>query len=86
MRFNSKNISLLILVITAILSSRTMLLLLNDPEGPNLLVVMGLAVIIYCLSLVVYLCNPSTNIHPKMLVLMIFVQIVLATGLYFCLN
>lgn len=96
MYFKSKKTSLLILGTTSIACSRIMFLFFNDPEGPNLLVVMGMAVIIYFLSLVIYLFNPSKNIFQhlsfvsltglKRLLLVIFIQIIIATGFYFCLN
>ncbi len=54
MYFKSKKISLLILGITAIACSRLMFLFINDPEGPNLLIVMVVAVIIFFLFLVIY--------------------------------
>ena len=84
MYFKSKKTSLLILGITAIVCSRTMFLFFNDPEGPNLLVVMGMAMIIYFLSLTSYLFGPSTNNGFKRLLFVIFIQILLVTGFYFC--
>jgi hypothetical protein len=83
-----KKISLLILGLTAILCSRAMFLFFNDPEGPNLLVVMGMAVIVYFLSLAVYLLGSSTLLLTgiKRLLLVIFIQIILVTGFYFFLN
>ena len=83
MYFKSKKISLLILGLTSIAASRIMFLLFNDPEGPNLLVVMGMAVIVYFLSLAVYLFNLS---GPKKLLLAILIQIITVTGLYFSLK
>ncbi len=62
-----------------------MFLLFNDPEGPNLLIVMVMAVILYFLSLVVYLLN-HLNTGPKRLLSAILTQIVIATALYFFLN
>ena len=83
-----KKISLVILGVTAILFSRAMFLFFNDPEGPNLLVVTGMAVIIYFLSLAVYLLYPSTLPcrGPKKLLVVIFIQIIIAIGFYFLLN
>jgi hypothetical protein len=65
-----------------------MFLFFNDPEGPNLLVVMGMAVIVYFLSLAVYLLGSSTLLLTgiKRLLLVIFIQIILVTGFYFFLN
>jgi hypothetical protein len=62
-----------------------MFLFFNDPEGPNLLVVMGMAVMVYLLSLAVYFFDPSTTGLKKFL-LAISVQIVLVAGLYFFLE
>jgi len=88
MYFKSKKISLFILGITALVCSRTMFFFFNDPEGPNLLVVTVMAAIIYFPSLAIYLLNPSyiplTGV--KRLLLVICMQIILATGFYFCLN
>lgn len=81
----SKKISLLILGITAIACSRTMFLLFNDPEGPNLLIVTVMALFLYLLSLPVYLFGPSTT-GLKKLLLAICIQIIVVTGLYFFLN
>jgi hypothetical protein len=74
-----------------------MLLSIDDPEGPNLLVVMVMAVIIYFLSLAIYYFNPSTKsafqyfsfsslAGLNRLLFVIFMQILIATALYFCLR
>ncbi len=97
MYFKSKKISLLILAVTAMVSSRAMFLFIDDPEGPNLLIVTVLAAIIYFLSLGVYRFNPSTQsvlknishtalIGLKRLLFAVFIQIVIVTILYFCLE
>lgn len=80
MNLKSKKTSLLILGVTAIVFSRIMFLFFNDPEGPNLLVIMGAAVIIFLPSLSAYVFNLPA---PKKLVLAIFIQILIVTGLYF---
>lgn len=82
MYFKSKKTSLLILGITSIVCSRVMFLFFNDPEGPNLLVVIGVAMVVYFLSLAAYLFNSSSL---KKLLLAIFIQIIIVTGFYFCL-
>lgn len=110
----SKKISLLILFITSLVCSRTMFLFFNDPEGPNLLVVTGVAVIVYFLSdfLSVKIAsdlaksrlgrksmsfdvnNLHTSLKPlplsptgiKRLLIVIFIQIIIVTIFYFCLN
>jgi hypothetical protein len=60
-------------------------LFFNDPEGPNLLVVIVMAAVLYFLSLTVYLFKPSAA-GLKRLLLAISIQILLATGLYFFLS
>ncbi len=86
MNFKSKKISLLILGLTAILSSRTMFVFFDDPEGPNLLVTTVAALFMFFLSWAVYRFNPSTSTGLKRLLLTIFIQIAIVTVLYFCLN
>lgn len=85
MYFKSKKASLLILGIASIACSRTMFLLFNDPEGPNLLVVMGMAAIVYFLSLAIYLSKLSLT-GFKRLLMVIFIQIIIVTAFYFFLN
>jgi len=80
MDFKSKKASLLILGITSLVCSRVLFFLFNDPEGPNLLVVTGLAVILYFASLIVWSFIPSTNL--KRLLFAICIQIIIVTGLY----
>jgi hypothetical protein len=89
MYFKSKKISLLILGITAIVCSRIMFMFFNDPEGPNLLVVIGMAAIIYFLSLGgAYLLKSSIKSLTgfQRLLIVIFIQIIIAIVFYFCLN
>ncbi len=83
MYFKSKKISLLILGFTAIVCSRTMFVSFDDPEGPNLLIIMVMAGIVYFVSLTAYLTNFS---GIKKLLLAILIQIVIVTTLYFCLR
>ena len=85
MYFKSKKTSLIILVITSLVCSRALFFFFNDPEGPNLLIVVGMAVILYFLSLAVYLFKPSIT-GLKRLLLAIFIQIILVAGFYFFLN
>ena len=86
----SKTISFIVLGVTSILLSRIMLLSFNDPEGPNLLVVMVMAVIVYLLSLAAFFSFSSLTGHTltglKKLLLVIFIQIIIVTALYFCLR
>jgi hypothetical protein len=77
--------SLLILALTSLVGSRAMFSFFNDPEGPNLLVVIGMAVILYSVSLAAYLSDaPATGF--KKLSLAILIQIALVTSLYFLLR
>lgn len=85
MYLTSKNTSLLILGITSIACSRALFFFFNDPEGPNLLIVMATAVVVYVVSLAAYTYNPSTTGLKKILVA-ILVQILLVAGLYLFLN
>ena len=84
MPFNFRNGSLLILAMTALACSRGMFALFDDPEGPNLLVVGGMAAIIYLMSSAVYLSSlfPALT-GVKRSSAAIFIQIVLAAGFYF---
>jgi hypothetical protein len=85
MNLTSKKISLLILGVTALICSSALFKFFNDPEGPNLLVVVGMALILYLLSLLVYLFKPST-VSSRKLLLGILVQILLVLVLYFFLK
>ncbi|HEX3486730.1 MAG TPA: hypothetical protein VHT51_16860 [Micropepsaceae bacterium] len=87
MLFNFKNSSLLILAITAVACSRIMFAFFNDPEGPNLLVVTGMAAVIYLMSSAVYLSNFSPSLTGfKRRSATIFIQIFIATGFYLALR
>ena len=96
MYFKSKKTSLLILGITSIACSRAMFFFFDDPEGPNLLVVMVMAAIIYFLSLTIFIqlfnnMRISTFSHLSLtgltrLLIMIVIQMILVVAFYFCLN
>lgn len=81
MHLNSKKISLPILGITSLVCSRAIFFFINDPEGPNLLVVVVMAAILYVLSLPVYFSFPSLT-GLKKLLLVIFAQIILAVAFF----
>lgn len=74
---------MLILAITAVVCSRIMFALFHDPEGPNLLVVVVMAAVIYLVSSAAYLSNlyPSLT-GVKRISATIFIQILVATGFY----
>ena len=84
MQSKFKNGTLLILAITAVACSRGMFAFFNDPEGPNLLVVIGMAAVIYLVSSAIYLSNLSPSLAgPKRSSATILIQIFVATGFYF---
>lgn len=86
MYLNSKKISLVLLGITSILCSRTMFAFFNDPEGPNLLIVVVMAAILFAVSLPVYTYYPSVKPESqRRLLLPIFTQMIVVVCLYFCL-
>jgi hypothetical protein len=60
-----------------------MFALFHDPEGPNLLVVIGMAAVIYLVSSAVYLSGvyPSLTGFKRTSVTML-IQIFVATGIY----
>lgn len=80
MHLKFKKWSLVILLITAFTFSRIMFAFINDPEGPNLLVVTVMAAVIYLISSAIYL----SNVYPSLTGLnrisaAIFIQILVAT-------
>lgn len=86
--FKLKKTSLLILALTSLVFSRGMFWFINDPEGPNLLVVTVTAGIVYFVSLLVSLFYSSGNSSssPRSLLPIIVIQILVVTGLYFLLK
>ena len=87
MHMNFKNWSLIILLITAFACSRTMFAFINDPEGPNLLVVTVMAGVIYLTSSAIYLSTfyPSLTGFKRSSAA-IFIQIFVATCFYLALR
>ena len=77
----SKKKSLLVLVITAFLCSRTLFFFFHDPEGPNLLIVTALALILYSASFIAWRFIPATTARKKLL-FAICTQLLIVTGLY----
>lgn len=84
--FKSKKVSLIMLAITAIICSRMLFFFFNDPEGPNLLIVVGLALVVYILSYLVYMFSPFKMKGIQRLFAVICIQILLVIGLYFCMK
>jgi hypothetical protein len=86
MNLKSKKTSLVLLGIAAVLCSRTLFFFFNDPEGPNLVVVIGLAIVLYLVSFAAYvLLSPKTN-DFKRLSIALCMQILSVIGLYFCMK
>jgi hypothetical protein len=81
MSFQSKKSSLLVLGLTSLVFSRAMFALFNDPEGPNLLIVIGFAIILFLSSLAVYSWAASAS-GIKRLMLSALVQAMIAGGAY----
>lgn len=84
--FKSKQVTLMILAVTAIICSRLLFVFFNDPEGPNLLIVAGLALPVYLLSWAAYTFGPFNINGFKRLSMVICIQILLVIGLYFCMK
>jgi hypothetical protein len=76
----------MLLAATAIICSRMLFFFFNDPEGPNLLIVVGLAIVVYFLSLAAYVFGPSKMKDIKRLSAGICIQILSVIGLYFCMK
>ena len=82
MPLESKNTSLLLLlVITAFVCSRALFFFFHDPEGPNLLIVTVLALILYSASFIAWKFIPATSASKKLL-FAICTQVLIVTGLY----
>lgn len=84
MFLKSKKIQFLLLGITSILCSRTLFFFFDDPEGPNLLIVVGTAAIIYGASFVVYRYSPSFMLGEgsKSFLYTAGIQMLVAGGLF----
>ena len=81
MPLESKKTSLLLLVITALVCSRTLFFFFHDPEGPNLLIVTVLALILYSASFIAWKFIPATTAGKKLL-FAICTQLLIVTGFY----
>ncbi len=85
MDFPSRKASLVILGLTSLVLSRVMFVFIDDPEGPNLLVVVVMAGILYALTLLAYRFTSSVS-GLKKLLLVIATQILIVTSFYFLLG
>lgn len=84
--FKSKKISLLLLAATALSISRMLFFLFNDPEGPNLLIVTVLALVLYAISAVPYLFAPAKIGGIARLLAVVGIQLLVVLVLYFCMR
>lgn len=84
--FKSKKISLLLLAATALSISRMLFFLFNDPEGPNLLIVTVLALVLYTISAVAYLFAPAKIGGIARLLTVVGIQLLVVLVLYFCMR
>ncbi len=85
MNFKSKYTPLIILGISSVLCSRSMFYFIDDPEGPNLLVVFVMASIIYFLSSTIYKYGPFPRVLKK-IPLVILLQLIVTIVFYFLLK
>jgi len=81
MPLKSNRTSLLLLAVTAIVCSQALFFFFNDPEGPNLLIVTVLALILYSASFIAWRFIPATTASKK-LFFAICTQLLIVTGLY----
>lgn len=71
-----------LLSITALICARGLFFFFNDPEGPNLLIVIVTALFIFLVSLLGYTYAAHKNAFQKIL-LTLSVQLLLTLALYF---
>ena len=82
MLLESKRTSLLLLlVITAFVLSRALFFFFHDPEGPNLLIVTVMALILYGASVTAWKFIPATSVSKKLL-FAICTQVLIVAGFY----
>ena len=82
-----RNGTLLVLAVTALACSRAMFAFFDDPEGPNLLVVVVMAAVIYVISLAAYLSKFLPSLAGlKRSAAAVFIQMFVATGSYLLLR
>lgn len=81
MPLESKKALLLFLVTTAFVCSRALFFFFHDPEGPNLLIVTVLALLLYSASFIAWRFIPASTASKKLLVA-ICTQLLIVIGLY----
>jgi len=84
--FGSKKSALMLLAVPAIICSRMLFFFFHDPEGPNLLIVAVLALILYGLSAAAYVLGPSKLKGISRLSAAAGIQILLVIVLYCCMR
>ncbi|MDD5165043.1 MAG: hypothetical protein PHG25_00700 [Candidatus Pacebacteria bacterium] len=77
MHLTSKKVSPIILAVTSLVFSRATFSLINDPEGPNLLIVTALAAVIYTISWIAY-SRLTSLAGLKKLLIAISIQLITA--------
>ena len=76
-----RNGTLLVLAVTALACSRAMFAFFDDPEGPNLLVVVVMAAVIFAVSLAAYLSKFFSSLAGfKRSAAAVFIQMFVATS------
>lgn len=78
----SQTTTYVILGAASIAFSKLLLTLFNDPEGPNLLIVMVTAAVIYVASFIFYKFISRVD-SPRRFILTILVQVIIVACLYF---
>jgi hypothetical protein len=85
MRTSLKRAALLALGIASLVYARMMFMFIDDPEGPNLLVVVVMAVLISSLSLGAYALIPKSSRHKKT-PMVFLLQALIAIGIWICIR
>lgn len=86
-KLTGQTTSLLLLGVTAATCSRATFALFDDPEGPNLVVVTGLTIIIYLASLAAYFSRIAPGLlGSRRIIATVAVQILVAAAIYLALR
>lgn len=85
MKAHTTMASNIILILTALFLSRAMLVLFDDPEGPNLLIVSVLGAFVFAFSRLAYLKNFKMPVNKRAL-FSFSLQVVIVIMLYFLLR
>lgn len=84
-KFLSRKTSLVFLFAIAAVASRTLLVSFDDPEGPNLLIVSVLALVVYGVSLLGYRRGTASTVLKNFMTA-ILIQALLLASFYFLLG